>query len=293
MLEHKHLPNFEQALLPHPMAAYNLGHWLTRDKRDAADDKSSDSTANRGRRNKSRVKRSDFRPTVVTKLRLNSLVLALLIPIAAQASGETNDPVGESAFEVTAQVRLSHANEGLKNDSEVVVWLVPMYTVRKARLNAELPHYRITQHNKMFEPHLLVVPAGSTVEFPNYDPWFHNVFSVSGSKRFDLGLYGAGVQKAVRFDRAGVSYLFCDIHPEMMAVVLTVDSTYFGVSDNSGHISIGNVPPGKYLLHVWHARATRQTLEVLQRALVVGDDDLSLPTISITLANRIPTTGKN
>lgn len=257
MLKHDHLSNCECTRLPHLDAAYNLAR--------------------------------------VTRLGLNSLVLALLIPIGAHAIGETNDPLNESAYEVTAQVRLFDAKSGeaLKDSSEVVVSLVPLYTVRKARLNAELPHYQVTQHNKMFEPHLLVVPAGTTVEFPNYDPWFHNVFSVSRSRRFDLGLYGAGVKKAVRFDRAGVSYLFCNIHPEMMAVVLTVDSTYFGVSDNSGHISIGNVPPGKYLLQVWHARARRQTLEALQRALVVGHDDLRLPMISITLANRIPTTGKN
>ena len=257
MLKHNHLSNCEYTPLPHVDAAYNLAR--------------------------------------VTRLGLNSLVLALLIPMACAAIGETNDPVGESAYEVTAQVRLFDANSGeaLKDSSEAVVWLVPLYTVRKARLNAELPHRRVTQHNKMFEPHLLVVPAGTTVEFPNYDPWLHNVFSVSRSRRFDLGLYGAGVQKAVRFDRAGVSYLFCNIHPEMMAVVLTVDSTYFGVSDNSGYISIGNVPPGKYLLHVWHARAMRQTLEALQRALVVRDGNFSEPMIAITLANRIPTTGKN
>jgi hypothetical protein len=174
-----------------------------------------------------------------------------------------------------------------------VVWLVPTKPGQVARLHTEPPHYRIIQHHKMFEPRLLVVPAGSVVEFPNHDPWLHNVFSVSRSRRFDLGLYEGGVQKAVTFDRTGVSYLFCKIHPEMMAIVLTVDSAYFRVSDKTGHISIGNVPPGKYVLHVWYENAAPQVLEGLQRTIFVGDDNRTLPTISIALANEIPMTGKN
>jgi plastocyanin len=227
-------------------------------------------------------------PTLVAKVRLSCLVLALLIPAIPQAMGEASDPVSKSVFEVAGHVRLFDASSGetLKDDSEVVVWLVPTQMVQKVRLNAEPPSYRINQRNRMFEPRLLVVPAGSTVEFPNYDPWFHNVFSSSGSRRFDLGLYDAGVQKAVRFDRPGVSYLFCSIHPEMMAIVLTVDSTYFAISDKTGHISIGNVPPGKYFLHVWYENATPQALQAVRPVVFVGDQSNSMPTISIALSNR-------
>jgi plastocyanin len=295
VLEHNDVPNFEQAVLPHLDAAYNLARWLMRNEQAAEDDESSDASAKRGRRNDSGVMRLAFRPSVVSKLRLNSLVLALLVPIAMQATGETNGSVGVSAHEVAAHVRFLDVNSGetLKDGSQVVVWLVPMYTVQKVRLNTELPHYRITQRNKIFEPHLLVVPAGSTVEFPNHDPWLHNVFSVSSNRRFDLGLYGAGVRKAVKFDRAGASHLFCSIHPEMAAVILTVDSTYFGVSDDTGRISIGSVPSGKYSLQVWYEDATPQALEALRRDIFVGDESRSLPTISIALPNGIPMTGKN
>ena len=231
----------------------------------------------------------------VTKARIAGLVLALLIPAIPEAMGETNRPGNFSTYNVTGYVRLVHAYsaEILKDSSEVVAWLVPIETGQKAPLRAELTHYRITQHDKMFEPRLLVVPVGSIVEFPNHDPWFHNVFSVSRSRRFDLGLYEAGVQKAVKFDRAGTSYLFCSIHPEMMAIVLSVDSPYFGVSDEAGHISIGNVPPGKYLLHVWYENATPRALEALQRVIFVGDERRSLATNSIALSIRIPITGKN
>src|SRR5215469_15840786 len=99
-----------------------------------------------------------------------------------------------------------------------VVWLAPMGAV-------------LAQKNKMFEPHLLVVTRGSTVEFPNRDPWFHNVFSLFNGKRFDLGLYEAGTSRTVHFDREGVSFIFCNMHPEMSAVVVVLDSPYFTVTN--------------------------------------------------------------
>jgi hypothetical protein len=237
----------------------------------------------------------DFLTVVLSRARLAGLLLALFVPTTPQVMGEANALIGNSVYEVTLQVRLAPAHSAgpLEDGSHVVVWLVPTKPGRVAGLHTEPPHYRIIQYHKIFEPRLLVVPAGSIVEFPNRDPWLHNVFSVSRSRRFDLGLYEAGVQKAVTFDRTGVSYLFCKIHPEMTAIVVTVDSTYFGVSDKTGHISIGNVPHGKYVLHVWYEHSAPQVLEALQRTIFVGDDNRSQPTISIALANEIPMTGKN
>lgn len=237
----------------------------------------------------------DFLTVVLTRAGLAGLLLALFVPTTSQVMGEANALRGNSVYEVTAQVRLVPAcsAEPLEDSNQVVVLLVPTKPGQVAQLHTEPPHYRIIQHHKIFEPRLLVVSAGSVVEFPNHDPWFHNVFSFSRSRRFDLGLYEAGAQKAVTFDRTSVSYLFCNIHPEMMAIVLTVDSAYFGVSDKTGHISIANVPPGRYVLHVWYENAAPQGLEGLQRTIFVGDDNRSLPTISIAPANEIPMTGKN
>ena len=76
----------------------------------------------------------------------------------------------------------------------------------------------------MFTPHILVVPVGSVVRFPNADPFFHNVFSLFDGKRFDLGLYEAGSTKEVTFSREGLSYIFCNIHPEMSAVVISLST---------------------------------------------------------------------
>src|SRR5882762_1954412 len=111
------------------------------------------------------------------------------------------------------------------------------------------------------QPHVLVVPVGSAVDFPNRDPFFHNVFSLFDGKRFDLGLYEAGASNSVRFDRLGVSFLFCNIHPEMSAVVIAVDTPYYGVSDRAGNITVSGVPDGTYEVHVWHERSLAEDLK--------------------------------
>src|ERR1700741_4531790 len=124
----------------------------------------------------------------ITRVWLACLVLTLLIPAIPPAIGETNSPLSKSGYELTGRVSFFHVFPvgAVEDGSGVVVWLVPAQGGPMARLNAEL-HYRMIQRHKMFEPHLLVVPTGSIVEFPNLDPWLHNVFSRSASKRFDLG----------------------------------------------------------------------------------------------------------
>ena len=99
------------------------------------------------------------------------------------------------------------------------------------------------QRNKSFDPHLLVVPVGSVVAFPNRDPFFHNVFSLFEGKRFDLGLYEAGSTRDVHFDKPGISYIFCNIHPEMSAVVVALDTPYYGISDQHGQVVITRMCP--------------------------------------------------
>jgi plastocyanin len=237
----------------------------------------------------------DLLTATVAKASFACIVLLFLNAPIPHAIGDASAPVNSSLHELTGHVRVFHVDpiEALEDASGVVVWLVPTQTTQKVRLPTEFPHYKMIQRNKMFEPRLLVVPAGSIVEFPNNDPWLHNVFSISRSRQFDLGLYEAGVLRKVRFGRAGVSYLFCSIHPEMMAVVVTVDSTYFGVSDKGGRIDIDNVPPGQYLLHVWRENATPQALAATQRLVFVGDDRQSLPAIYVPLSRSKPTNGNN
>jgi hypothetical protein len=120
------------------------------------------------------------------------------------------------------------------------------------------------------------------VEFPNQDPFFHNVFSYFEGKRFDLGLYEAGATRTVVFNKVGISYIFCNIHPEMSAVVIALKTPYYGISDRAGTIAVPNVPAGRYELHVWHERVLPETLNALTRAIVVSDTSNSLGIIRLT-----------
>jgi len=139
----------------------------------------------------------------------------------------------------------------------------------------------VIQRNKTFEPHLLVVRAGTVVEFPNRDPFFHNVFSLFEGKRFDLGLYEAGSTNSVHFDRVGVSYLFCNIHPEMSAVIVAVDTPYYGVSDAAGRVIIEDVPDGRYEEHVWYERSLPEDLKSATRIVTISPESRALETIAI------------
>jgi hypothetical protein len=126
-----------------------------------------------------------------------------------------------------------------------------------------------------------VVPTGSQVEFPNQDPFFHNVFSLFNGKRFDLGLYESGTSRSVRFDREGVSYIFCNIHPEMGAVVLALNTPYYGVSGESGVVVLHNVPAGSYRLNVWSENGQLANPDVSQRIVQVSTDAVQLGDIAL------------
>ena len=162
----------------------------------------------------------------------------------------------------------------------VVVWLTP---IDSPSPEPRVPpgHLRLTQHNKSFEPHLLVVPVGAVVEFPNRDPFFHNVFSLFDGKRFDLGLYEAGSTRNVSFDRPGISYIFCNIHAEMSAVVITLDTPYFGVSNRKGEIDISQVPAGRYVMRLWYEIALPAALHAKTREISIGPDAASLGVLEI------------
>jgi plastocyanin len=109
----------------------------------------------------------------------------------------------------------------------------------------------LDQRNSTFLPHVLAVRVGTTVEFPNNDRVFHNVFSFHNGKRFDLGLYPVGTVKRVTFDHPGLSRVFCNIHPNMAAYVMVVDTPYFAVSDERGTFAVRGIEPGVYTHHVW------------------------------------------
>lgn len=131
--------------------------------------------------------------------------------------------------------------------------------------------FEINISDKTFSPHVLVVPSGSTVAFPNHDPFEHNVFSVSDSNSFDLGLYGRGEGKTVVFRSPGLVRVFCNIHPRMAALVQVMATHHFGQAAADGSFSINGVEPGTYKLHVWHERAPQEIV----REVTVGPNGLS------------------
>jgi plastocyanin len=116
----------------------------------------------------------------------------------------------------------------------------------------EEPHARMDQKNETFEPHVLAIMAGTVVDFPNNDRTYHNVFSLSKTKSFDLGRYAVGRSKAIRFDRPGIVRVFCDIHSHMSAFILVFAHRYFSVTDEDGRYRIGSVPPGTYTVMTWN-----------------------------------------
>jgi len=192
---------------------------------------------------------------------------------------------------VTAKVEIVSPHESKKtvsakeaaDASNVVIWLTPLGTATEAAPgnSSARSASQIAQISKSFEPHITVVQIGTAVQFPNRDPFLHNVFSLFDGKRFDLGFYEAGSSKSVHFDRAGVSFLFCNIHPEMSAAVIAVDTPYFGISNQAGLINIANVPDGRYQLNVWYERSLPEALKTAGRVVTISDAARTLEPIRV------------
>lgn len=123
-------------------------------------------------------------------------------------------------------------------------------------------HAVLDQRNETFVPHVLAVTVGSVVDFPNDDRTYHNVFSLSKTKRFDLGRYPRGESRSVRFDQPGVVRVFCEIHSHMNAFILVFAHRYFATTDREGRYRIGGIPPGTYTVVVWNEGEVRVRREV-------------------------------
>ena len=217
-------------------------------------------------------------------LGMRTLSLAACLSVGYARAAQEDSVVLQVRIQNEASGRLERSVNPPSQLSEVVVWLQPVDAQATAMLPAVQPPVKrsqIIQKNKSFQPHLTVVRAGSVVDFPNHDPFFHNVFSLFEGKPFDLGLYEAGATNSVRFDRVGVSYLFCNIHPEMSAVVVALDTPYYAVSDKSGKVIIPKVPDGRYELHVWYERSLPEPLKHLTRAVRISAQSRDLGTLAI------------
>jgi plastocyanin len=196
-----------------------------------------------------------------------------------------------SAADLKGQVELTNSREAVvrrnKDYSGVVLSLAPADST--AAPAAPPKHVEMIQKDKTFTPHVVAIPVGGTVDFPNMDPFYHNAFSSFAGQPFDLALYPPGTSRSVQFKHAGIVRVFCQIHPTMSAIIAVLPTPWYTVTPATGAFSITGVPPGDYHLKVFHERALLENLQFIERIVTVPAGGLTLPLISISETGYIPT----
>jgi len=193
---------------------------------------------------------------------------------AAQGGGGGGGGVGAketregrgTAGRVTGRVTILEKDNRPSRDLGTAVVYLESVTLPTPPTSAPTPHpasVDVAINDKEFVPRVVVVPVGSTVRFLNHDPFDHNVFSASDVNPFDLGQYGRGEARAWTFGGPGLTRVFCNVHPRMVMFVQVMAGRYFAQPDADGSFEIADVPPGRYVLHVWHERSPQVTQEVL------------------------------
>ena len=205
---------------------------------------------------------------------------ALLTPLSAATVGGSFELVDSRLSSVTKK----------KNFSGVVVWLEPVQG--RPALPASAVH-TILQKDKRFTPHINVITVGTVVDLPNLDPIFHNAFSNFAGQPFDTGLYPPGSSQKIRFKRAGIVRVFCNIHSSMSAVIVVLETPYFATTERTGVFRIADVPPGDYILKVWHERAAESKLKQLEKRVTVGPEGLQSPPQRLSELDYVPLPHKN
>jgi plastocyanin len=215
-----------------------------------------------------------------------ALGLVLAVLVARAASGGAS---------VTGRIELRDSKESAvskKMDySGVVVWLDP--TAGRTPPPATPARAAMAQKDKTFSPHVLAVRTGTLVDFPNFDPIFHNAFSNYDGKVFDVGLYPPGTSRTVAFSRPGVVRVFCNIHAAMSAVIVVVDTPYFTTTHKDGTFEIRNVPEGEYTLRLFHERALATILNRSARTIAVLNETVTLMPISLSESGYLAAPHKN
>lgn len=179
-------------------------------------------------------------------------MLTHLLPLLVALVFPQNFPAGSGS--VSGRITLVKAGSPRPDASDAVVWIEGL---RRSSIPGGVSG-RMKSENKHFTPRVVVVSRHETAEFPNVDPIYHNVFSVSGGNRFDLGLYRSGSSKKQRFDEPGLVRVYCNIHPQMIGFVMVVDSDYAVMTGTDGSFRLEGVPPGSYMVKAWHEEAPEQ-----------------------------------
>jgi plastocyanin len=196
--------------------------------------------------------------------------------------------------QVTGEVELTNSKNLAvrkhKDYAGVVLWLEPI-----DRAVPALPPKRVEmrQKDKLFQPHVVAISLGSTVDLPNLDLIFHNAFSNFSGQPFDVGLYPPRTSRSVTFRHAGIVRVFCNIHATMSAIIAVLNTPWFAVTEASGKYAIAGVPAGEYQLHIFHERSLPENLTFLEHPIKVPESGLVLPLISISETGFIPATHLN
>ena len=179
------------------------------------------------------------------------------------------------AVSVTGQVTIQERpGETTEDIADVVVFLEPV-GVPAAKIKMSTTKSSVALQSRQFSPRVRVISEGSKVEFPNQDPFNHNVFSKMNGG-FDTGVYGRGKTKDQVFKEAGVYPIYCNVHPRMTAFIIALNTPYFTQAGSDGRFAIDNVPPGSYKLHVWHDRATQVDEDLIVRANGVANKRIEM-----------------
>jgi hypothetical protein len=216
--------------------------------------------------------------------RTNSLITGVAIFGSLLSSAQTS--AGRPVDRTTAElhVHLVSSLPGKHRSAPAVLWLDPVAGT-PALPFTPTGHYTLLQKDRTFSPHLQVIPVGSVVDFPNHDPFFHNVFSLFNGRRFDLGLYEAGSSKSVTFSRQGVSYIFCNIHPEMSAVILSLATPLYAIADANDAFLLRDIPPGNYKLNLWVEGVPQPALDEFSRTLHITAKTIDLGEIRVPIGD--------
>jgi plastocyanin len=195
-----------------------------------------------------------------------------------------------SGANVTGQIELTNSKNAAvrrhKDYAGVVLWLEPLDHPAPAAPGRRV---EMKQKDKEFQPHVVAVPVGGMVDFPNLDLIFHNAFSNFSGQPFDVGLYPPRTSRSVTFKSPGIVRVFCNIHSTMSAIIAVVNTPWYAVTNSTGQYTIAGVPPGEYRLHIFHERALADNLRFLERPISVPEGGLVNPLISISETGFIPT----
>jgi len=193
-----------------------------------------------------------------TRVRLLGLTVALGVCLGSGAAAQAVPAPAPSVRLSGVIAILEKHNKPSPDIGDAVIYLAggAATAARPATLD-------VTIADKKFVPDVVVVPVGSTIRFPNTDPFSHNVFSASDPNGFDLGLYGRGEAKGHLFEHPGLVYIYCNVHSGMIAYVQVMPTRWFTQPGADGSFTITGVPPGRYSLHVWHPRVSQEVVQDL------------------------------